>query len=106
MAARSLSIIEAVETLSNIADLEFDHEIGIAQKHEIFLGNEKIPYKTVHWLHKEDAPTTVNQIRETFRVILHYLKDFYKKEYRSVTDPKTMEEIKSIMVLVGEAAKK
>jgi hypothetical protein len=102
----NLSIVEAVETLSSIADLEFDREIGIAQKHELVLGNEKIAYKTVHWLHKEDAPSTVNLVRETFRVILHYLKQFYKKEYGYVSDPKTLEGIKTIMVLVGEAAKK
>jgi hypothetical protein len=109
MAAHSsphLSIVEAVETLSSIADLEFDREIGITQRHEIVLGNEKIAYKTVHWLHKNDASATVNLVRETFRVILHYLKQFYNKEYGQVTDQKTLEGIKTIMVLVGEAAKK
>lgn len=109
MATRShpnLSIVDAVETLSSIADLEFDRDIGIAQKHEIVLGNEKVAYKTVHWLHQEDASSTVNLVRETFRVILHYLRQFYKKEYGHVTDQKTLEGIKTIMVLVGEAAKK
>lgn len=108
MATRShnLSIVEAVETLSSIADLEFDRDIGITQKHEVILSNEKIDYKTVHWLHKDDAPSTINLVRETFRVILHYLKQFYKKEYGQVTDQKTLEGIKTIMVLVGEAAKK
>lgn len=109
MASRShtnLSIIEAVETLSSIADLEFDREIGIAQRHEIVLQDEKIAYKTVHWLHEKDASETVTLVRDTFRVILHYLRHFYKKEYGFVTDPKTIEGIKTIMVLVGEAAKK
>ncbi len=108
MAARSqtLSIVEAVETLSSIADLEFDREIGIAQKHEIVLSNEKIAYRTVHWLHQKDAVSTVSLVRETFRVILHYLRQFYRKEYGQVTDTKTLEGIKTIMVLVGEAAKK
>jgi hypothetical protein len=109
MAARSqhnFSIIEAVETLSSIADLEFDREIGIAQKHELILQNEKIDYKTVHWLHEADAISTVPLVKEIFRVILHYLRGFYKKEYGYVTDQKTIEGIKTIMVLVGEAAKK
>lgn len=101
-----LSIVEAVETLSGIADLEFDHEAGIAQKHEIVLGDEKVAYKTVHWLHKDHATATVNLVRETFRVILHYLRQFYKKEYGQVTDQNTLDGIKTIMVLVGEAAKK
>ena len=86
--------------------LEFDREIGIAQKHEIVFGEETIGYKSVHWLHQSDAPATVNLVRETFRVILHYLKQFYIKEYNHVTDPTTLEGIKTIMVLVGEAAKK
>lgn len=102
----NLSLVEAVETLSSIADLEFDHEIGIAQRHELVLGREKVAYKTIHWLHQEDASATVSLVRETFRVILHYLKQFYKKEYGAVTDQKTAEEVKTIMVLVNEAAKK
>lgn len=110
MAVRShssnLSIIEAVETLSSIADLDFDRDIGITQKHEMVLDNETVAYKTIHWLQQEDANATVNLVRETFRVILHYLRQFYKKEYGYVSDPKTIEGIKTIMVLVGEAAKK
>lgn len=109
MATRSnqhLSIVEAVETLSSIADLEFDRDVGIAQKHEMLLIDEKIAYKTVHWLHKDDTPSTVNLVREIFRVILHYLRQFYKKEYGQVTDQQALEGIKTIMVLVGEAAKK
>lgn len=107
MATQSnLSIIEAVETLSCIADLEFEGEIGITRKHEMVLGNEKISYKTIHWLHKNDTTSTVNLVRETFRVILHYLRQFYKSEYNQVNDPEALEGIKSIMVLVGEAGKK
>lgn len=102
----NLSIIEAVETLSNIADLEFDKEIGIAESHEMMLQDEKINYKTVHWLHQQDATTTVQMVKETFRVVLHYLRQFYKREYGQLKDQKTIDGIKTIMVLVGEAAKK
>lgn len=102
----NLSVVEAVETLSSIADLTFDRDIGIAKKHEVILGDKKIAYRTVHWLHHKDASFTVSLVREIFRVILHYIRQFYKKEYRQVTDQKTLEGIKTIMVLVGEAAKK
>lgn len=104
--SHSLSIVEAVETLSSIADLEFDCDIGIAQKRKVILGNEKVAYNTVHWLHEEDALATVNLVRETFRVVLHYLKHFYKEEYGRVNDQKMLDGIKTIMVLVDEAAKK
>lgn len=100
------SLIEAVETLSQIADLDFDQDVGIAQKHEISLDNQPVKYKTVHWLHKKDATATINLVKETFRIILHYLKQFYITDYQLIKNPETAEEIKTIMVLVGEAAKK
>lgn len=103
---QNLSIIEAVETLSSIADLEFDQEIGITEDHELTFQDSTINYKTVHWLNKDDASATVDIVRDTFRVVLNYLKQFYRKEYGYLTDPKTIEGIKTIMVLVGEAAKK
>ncbi len=108
MAARThhLSIVEAVETLSNIADLEFDREIGIVQKHELILHREPIAYKTVYWLHQRDAASTISLVREIFRIILHYLQQFYRGEYGSITDQKAVEGIKAIMILVSEAAKK
>lgn len=102
----SLGIIEAVETLSNIADLEFDQNMGITQEHDLVLHEQKVTYRTVHWLHEKDADQTIAIVKDTFRVILHYLKEFYKKEYGYISDEKTIEGIKTIMVLVGEAAKK
>lgn len=108
MATRTynLSIVEAVETLSSIADLEFNHDVGIAEKHELSLGDEKINYRLVRWLHEKDAAKAVGLVRETFRVILHYLEKFYHKDHERVADQKTLDGIKTIMVLVGEAAKK
>ena len=102
----NLSIIEAVETLSSIADLDIEGEVGITQTHDVVVGGEKISYRTVHWLRDQDADATIEVVRDTFRTVLDYLKNFYKKEYGTITNPKTIEGIKTIMVLVGEAAKK
>lgn len=101
-----ISLIDAVETLSNIADLEFDRSMGIEQVHEMVIQGQTISYKTVHWLHQKDANETVEIVREIFKVVLHYLKDFYKEEYSLISNQKALEGIKTIMVLVGEAAKK
>jgi len=100
------SILEAVETLSNIADLEYDQEIGVVQKHELTLLREPFAYKTVSWVHQHDSEATISSLRETFRVIAYYLEAFYKGEYGFVTDQNTLEGIKAIMVLIAEAAKK
>ncbi len=101
-----LTIIEAVETLSSIADLDPDRDIGVGQKHEFLIQGQPVTYHTIHWLHEDDADATIKVIKDTFKVVLRYLRGFYRKEYGYLTDTQTLEGIKTIMVLVGEAAKK
>ncbi len=102
----NLTIVEAVETLSSIADLDPEKDIGISERHEVMLQGRPVTYRTVHWLQETDADTTLSVIKETFRVVLRYLRSFYREEHGYVTDVQTVEGIKTIMVLVGEAAKK
>lgn len=102
----NLSIIEAVETLSHIADLEIDRGIAITQQHDLVFQTLPVTYKTVHWLHPENADKTISIVKDVFKVVLNYLHNFYKTQYRYIKNEKAVEEIKSIMVLVGEAAKK
>ena len=102
----TISLVEAVEMLSNIADLDFDRELGISQRHDVVVRNKKITYRTVHWLHHQDADASVKLVKETFRIILNYLRNFYRKEFGYITNQQAIEGIKTIMVLVGEAARK
>nr|MBA3816496.1 hypothetical protein [Parachlamydiaceae bacterium] len=102
----TLTLIEAIETLSSIADLEFDHEVGIAQKHDLTVQDKPLIYHTVHWLHHKNAEVTVEMVKQTFRVVLNYLRHFYDKQYSTIKNEQAIEGIKTIMVLVGEAAKK
>lgn len=103
----TISIMDAVETLSNIADLELDQGVGVAQEHDLTIFEDlHVTYRTVHWLQEEDAETSLGLIRELFRVVLDYLKHFYRKENGYIADIQTIDGIKTIMVLVGEAAKK
>lgn len=102
----TLTLVEAIETLSSIADLEFDHDVGIAQKHDLVVQDKPLTYHTVHWLHHKDAEITIDIVKQTFRVVLNYLRHFYDKEYGAVKNEQAIEGIKTIMVLVGEAAKK
>lgn len=100
------SIIEAIEMLSSIAELEFDSPIAVAEKHELSLQNIPITYRSVHWLHEENAAKVMSVVKDTFRIILGYLKNFYKREVGHLSQHESVEGIKTIMVLVGEAAKK
>lgn len=83
-----LFLLEAIETLSNIADLDYDQEIGIVQKHELILLRKRLSYKTVSWLHQRDSGVTVRLLREIFRTIASFLEMFYKEGYNLLNNQK------------------
>lgn len=101
-----LTITEAVETLSNIADMEFDWTPEMTEQENAHSLDGKSIKNAVQWLQQHDPDTTLEVVKETFGVVLSYLKNFYKKEYHYMPSQQTTEGIKAIMVLVGEAAKK
>lgn len=101
-----LSIIDAVETLSEIADLDFDHGVGIAHREVRETEDEGLSSRTVYWLDQSDPEKSLSNIKDTFRVILNYLRHYYRDEVSPSPTEQNVEGIKTIMVLVGEAAKK
>lgn len=101
-----IGIVEAVETLSSIADLDVDTSLGLVQQQRLQIQGESAAYRTVHWVSNTEPGESLAIIQETFKVVLKYLKGFYEKEYQTLHKPETIEEIKTIMVLVGEAASK
>lgn len=101
-----LSILDAVETLSSIADIEFEREIDVANREEIDEQDAQVIAHTVNWLESQDREHAVKHIKETFHVVHDYLRDFYEHEHSYIGKPKIIEGVKTIMVLVGEAAKK
>jgi len=102
----TLTIVDAVETLSNIADLEVDDAINIVQSHHIAINDEIFTYNTVHRLQEKNLSATIGIVKETFRVVLDYLKHFYGKKCTNINNTRDNDGIKNIMVLVGEATKK
>lgn len=101
-----IGLLDAVETLSLISDMDFEKELGVAETHDLEIQNKKISYQTIHWLHHKDADATVAIVKDIFKVILNYLKDYYNQNLPPSKEEHTLEGIKTIMVLVGEAAKK
>lgn len=101
-----IGLLDAVETLSLISDMDLEKEIGVAETHDLELHDKKISYQTIHWLHRKDGEAAFEIIRDVFKVILHYLKDYYNQKLPPAKEEQTVEGIKTIMVLVGEAAKK
>lgn len=100
----AISLLNAVETLSSIADLEIDHRDFAAFSPDKELQDQEVRRK--NWLQSKDEHEKILEIKEIFGVILNYLRSFYRKDGGYISDQKTIEGIKTIMVLVGEAAKK
>lgn len=104
----NLSVIEAVERLSSIAEMDFDYEVNGANPEQINLQNDRVIYKAVNWPVKaaNSQFLVINNVKEMFKIILKHLRQYYELEQHNSRDEQMVEGIKNIMVIVGEAAKK
>jgi hypothetical protein len=96
-----ISLEDAVEALSAITETHWEDE-GLSTA----LAEEgPIDWRKAVWLRSLSHEKAVGVVKEIFKVILRHLQNFYQAEPLA-TDSSTLEGIKSIMLLVGEAAKK
>src|SRR5262249_26587794 len=103
-----LNILDALENLNTLVDAESLEEIEITddallvpRKGEIGGGEEEI-----YWTKAGSNDQTLAAVRETFRSVNTYLQTFYTKMKKGGDTKRLVEGINTIMVLVGEAAKK
>lgn len=101
-----LTIEDAIENLSKITELEEKDRLCIADKNSLLIENANLTKRTIELLDENDVEKTISVVRETFRVILKYMRQIYRKELNISNENKSIEGIKTIMVLVGDAAKK
>lgn len=93
-----LSILEAIENLNTVVDADSIDQIEVTEDARLVpVSGEALPSLA--------DEQTVDAIKETFRTVHTYLQNYTKK--MATSDPKEMVEgVNTIMVLVGEAAKK
>ena len=98
-----LSIVSAVEALSNIADLEFE---AMVRDNQLVgeVEERSTVIKTVRWLHQKNAERMLSIIRNKMGVVLNYLRHFYRAERGRFARRESVEGIRTIMFLVDEAA--
>jgi len=87
-----LTILEAVDNLSSLAELDAPPEEG-----------EEV---SIDWTDNKQLSQNQERIKETFRVLNHYLHHIYQKERGQLKDISTQRGIQAMMVLAGEAAQK
>lgn len=102
-----IGILEAVENLSNIADMDIDDKLGLIEDHVIVHGlDEEESLEAIRWLEDKSEHQTEQVVEETYRAVLDYVKNFHQKEFNRFYDKKNQDGIKKIMVLVGKASEK
>lgn len=97
-----LNLEDAVSVLSAIAETPWEEEEGLFT----ILENCPVHMRDRTWLLQHDKHGLALTVKDLFKVILRYMENYYTSGNTFVTGSKTLEGIKTIMVLVGEAAKK
>ncbi len=98
---KSMSIMDAVENLSSMAELDGQQVPKPARKKSV-----KSDLQSFENLQKKERERTLRIVKGTFKTIHKYLRHVYKKDQKDLKDSDVQKGVKSIMVLAGEAAEK
>jgi hypothetical protein len=90
-----MSILEAVDNLTSIAELNEIHE---------GTGNQKLAAS--RWLDEDREDASLTKVKQTFRVVHNYLKDVYVDKKEGLKSQENQKGVQAIMSLAGEAADK
>ncbi len=101
-----LSIHDALSNLSTIADMDVNLKtpLGFVKKNKVVIQNEEFSYKTIDWVIPEDAEDLIDNIKETYLVVLNYLKEIYEKDFIDWNDYRCKKGIEAIIVIAADAA--
>lgn len=102
MGSNEMTLVEAVEAITGIVEVPWENDLE--EFYDVLEEGEVINWKDPHWILNENDPKVQQIVKNIFKVILDHLKSIEEGSYQ--TDEKSLERIKTIMVLVGEAAKK
>jgi hypothetical protein len=104
-AAKGPALATAVETLSTWAELDTDHLADQLEDSQASK-NAHITNHAVQWLKAADSAEHLESIKDTFRSVLHYLKQVYADHKGPLQQDQKAAGIHTIMVLIGEATQK
>lgn len=104
----SISFADAIDTLSCVGEVDFNEkgEVMIPSKDAPRSVRAKKLAKRMAALVDEDGVLSIDKIRSLFVVVLDHLKERYATRSSYSTESQPVAGIKSIMVIIGESAKK
>lgn len=97
-------VVAAIETLSNIADLELAsvlHDPSLASPPQ---KETSVVVSTVRWLHQKNAERMQSIIREKLHVLLNYFERSYASDKERFANKESLRSVRTIMLLADEAA--
>ncbi len=102
-----LSVVEAVDNLSHMAEIDITVPEEESQK-PLELTEEQAGERmhVLSWHSPEYYSYNRERIRETFRALLKYMRDLYEKDKSQLRDEEAQRGIQAMMLLAGEAAQK
>lgn len=93
----ALSVMEAMNLLSNMAEIELLESVQLVS------GGEQ---ENIDWRDPQAAVFHEPLIKEAFRVVHRYLQNFVRNEKESLTDPVALKGIQAIVLIADEAVRK
>ncbi len=101
-----LSVMEAVDNLTHMAEIDLTTQTASIPTGQLTEEQVRERLTSLSWQSPEFIVYNRERIKETFEVILNYLKHLYEKDKIHLRDAETQKGIQAIMILINEAAQK
>lgn len=107
MSYSGLGILEALENLNTLVDVDSLEEVEVTEGQMLVAHkSDDESLKADYWVKAGSDEQTLDAIRATFLSVHNYLQAFYAKTQYVENGKNLIEGINTVMVLVGEAARK
>ncbi|NGX62158.1 MAG: hypothetical protein K940chlam9_01652 [Chlamydiae bacterium] len=101
-----LNILEAIENLNALVEVDSLSELEVTEEDHLVAHKLEELEEEEYWVAAGPDIRTLEVIRETFQCVHEYLQHFYHKMQQADDAKYLVKGVNTIMVLVGEAAKK
>lgn len=102
MSESTLSIVEALDNLNLVVDTELMEQLCVSDEGKFYLPAEPVPPE----LSAAKDPASLEVIKQTLQVVYHYVISYYDKMRKNGNTQELLDAMNSMVVLVGEAARK
>ncbi|HEY2811296.1 MAG TPA: hypothetical protein VGJ00_07920 [Rhabdochlamydiaceae bacterium] len=100
----TLAILEAVDSLSLLAELDASKELEKAKPKEFSEEAQEELIPTRSWYNPRHLAFNVQKVKGTFRLLFNYLRSIYENEESKFYDPENQKGMQALMLLAMEAA--